>query len=112
MVPRTSGEDGFLWIAAVQRGVLCDGRLPATEQESWFPSTPPGDESLCPAPLQMVPSSHSGVMTVLLSAGEIPECPMDNNRLSSPAPLGLGRKQDDEELGGGGVSREMEEVDR
>lgn len=63
-------------------------------------------------PLQMAPSSPSGMMTVLLSAGEIPECPMDNDRLPSPAPLGLGRKQDDEELGGGGVSREMEEADR
>ena len=40
VVPRTAGEDGFLWIAAVQREVLCDGCPPATEQESWFPSSP------------------------------------------------------------------------
>ena len=66
--PQTCGL--HMWIAAVQRGVLCDGRPPATEQESWFPST---QKPLSPTPREkvgsLVPSSPSGMMTVLLSPG-------------------------------------------
>ena len=92
-------------IAAAQRGVLCDGHPPATEQESWFPST---QKPLSPTPREkvgsLVPSSPSGMMTVLLSTGAIPECPMDNDHLGC-TPLVSGPTWSRMEVGCRGAAR-------